>query len=130
LHRQKVTPKDPTPLGQTPQDTPRPEFCNTLVLASKLLFLNNPQTILPFDDYTKKAVGLKENIYAEYKSRLSNFRKQEIEEIKRNLAFIGGYLLVIESEFRDELQDIETVRENRYIDKLLWTIGRAKKNYR
>jgi len=95
------------------------------VLASKLLFLNNPQTILPFDNYTKRAVGLKENIYAEYEFRLSNFRKQEIEEIKRNLTFIGDYLLVIESEFRDELQDIETVRENRYIDKLLWTMGRA-----
>ena len=45
------------------------------VLASKLLFLNNPQTILPFDDYTKQAVGLEENIYAEYESRLGTFRK-------------------------------------------------------
>lgn len=37
------------------------------------------------------------------------------------LTILDSYLTEIEKEFIDELKDLKTIRENRFIDKLLWT---------
>ncbi len=97
-------------------------------LASKILFLNDPWTILPLDDRAKRAVGYghKENNYAEYLSKVENFRKENENEITQCLASFDEFLTIIEKEFEEEIGNIKTIRQNRFTDKLLWTIGQLK----
>jgi hypothetical protein len=100
-------------------------------LASKVLFLNNPQRVLPIDQFVSKALDPhvpkarsdKRNRYAIYKSRLDSFRDRHKEEIQRNLSSVADDLTEIEREFKDEIVDVEQVRENRYVDKIIWCIA-------
>ncbi len=92
-------------------------------IASKILFLNHPQIVSPISREVREAFGLKSNVYGEYHPRLTKFRQEHDEEIRRNLATIETALLEIEREFKDEIQNLETVRINRYADQLLRYIG-------
>jgi hypothetical protein len=94
-----------------------------LSLASKILFLNNPWEILPLDSRAKNAVGLKTNSYSSYLSLVANFRKENAKLINTNLAYLQQYFLEVEKDFKKPLFKIEIIRENRFIDKLLWTLG-------
>ncbi|MCX6352386.1 MAG: hypothetical protein NTX03_11065 [Bacteroidetes bacterium] len=96
-------------------------------LASKILFLNNPWAILPMDNLAKNAVGQKEdNFYKSYTKKVEVFNSSENKKrIKSDLEEIKNYLKVIEADFKS-INDIKLIRENRYLDKLLWTIGQTK----
>lgn len=93
-------------------------------LASKILFLNDPWTILPLDNLAKQAVGLKTNIYSEYLPKVDEFKQKNKREIDSCLNSVSQHLKIIEVDFKDEVENIEMIRYNRFVDKLLWTIGR------
>lgn len=90
-------------------------------LSSKILFLTDPWTIFPFDSLAKKSLGQKTNIYSEYAPRIEKFKKANLEFANDTFESIKSYVIDIESDFKNELRDIETIRLNRFIDKLLWT---------
>jgi len=95
-------------------------------LASKILFLNDPWTILPLDNLAKQAVGLKTNIYSQYIPRVEEFKKENKREIDSCLNSVSQHLKIIENDFNVEIENIEMIRYNRFVDKLLWTMGRTK----
>jgi len=95
-------------------------------LASKILFLNNPWEILPFDKLGKNAVNLSENNYSKYLILIKEFRKKQESEINDCLNSVEQHLNTIELQFEKKLRNLKIIRENRFIDKLLWTTGRNK----
>jgi hypothetical protein len=92
-------------------------------LASKILFLNNPWKILPIDRLGKKAANLSENNYSKYQILIKEFRENKKTEIENYLNSVDQHLNLIESDFERKIRDLKIIRENRFIDKLLWTIG-------
>lgn len=93
-------------------------------LASKILFLNNPWNILPMDNLVKKAVSLKGNRYDEYEVKFKDFKRTNAAEIQKYLDPVEHYLIAVETRFKNELNEITLIRENRFLDKILWTIGK------
>jgi hypothetical protein len=90
-------------------------------LASKILFLNDPYKILPIDNRVKKTVHQKSNSYSEYKKRLAKFirlNKKQIDECSDNLR---PFAVQLEKYFQNDIKNLEIIRRNRIIDKLLWT---------
>jgi hypothetical protein len=94
-----------------------------LSLSSKILFLNNPWLILPMDRRSKNAVKLKDNKYSTYQYLVSDYRHENSKIIQESLLYLKPYTTEIEKEFKKPLFKIEIIRENRFIDKLLWTMG-------
>lgn len=93
-------------------------------LASKVLFLNNPWKVIPMDSQAKKTLNHKDdNLYKSFVPKLNEYRNKKSELIKSTLTVLNPCLTTIEKQFKNELDDIETIRENRFIDKLLWTAG-------
>lgn len=95
-------------------------------LCSKILFLNNPWSILPMDNLAKKAIRQKDNLFSNYILNLVQFRKKHSDTIKKNLNIVEPFLITIENDFKKEIRNINIVRQNRFVDKLLWTLGQAK----
>ena len=92
-------------------------------LASKILYLNNPTKIVPCDNRNRRALGLKENKYKLFASAVSQLCEEKRLSLLEWLAPVMPYLTAIESDFREEVKDLETIRVNRFIDKLLWEKG-------
>lgn len=97
-------------------------------LASKVLMLNNPWEILPMDNQTCKSLKYYGSLYSDYKVKLDGFIDNNKLELLNQLAQITHLLIPVESKFKEILRDIETIRFNRYVDKVLWT-GNAKFNF-
>lgn len=95
-------------------------------LASKVLFLNNPWHILPMDKWVKDGVSYKGNIYGEYLPLANHFAFDSKEEIAACLNSVSHLTEVIELNFNDNLEDLKTIRTNRFVDKLLWAKGIRK----
>ena len=93
-------------------------------LASKILFLNNPWTILPLDNLAKRSVGLRTNKYSQYLPLTENFVSKNKIAIDNSLNSVDKHLKIIEGQFEHELDNIKLIRQNRFVDKLLWTKGR------
>jgi hypothetical protein len=97
---------------------------NTLTsLASKVLFLNNPWKITPIDTRAKQTLGLRNNVYSEFVPLVQDFISQNKSEIQYYLDSVIQHLTAIESNFEHELSDLEQIRFNRFVDKILWTSG-------
>lgn len=90
-------------------------------LSSKILFLTDPWTIFPFDNLAKKSLGQRTNVYSDYIPRIEAFKLQNLEFANETFEKLKTYLTDIESNFKNDIRDIETIRLNRFIDKLLWT---------
>ena len=90
-------------------------------LASKILFLNNPWNIIPMDTLTRKALNQNENKYSIYKVNLDKYRRTNKTIIEECLHYANPLATIIENEFSDKLRDLNIIRENRIVDKLLWT---------
>ncbi|PIE50248.1 MAG: hypothetical protein CSA38_04140 [Flavobacteriales bacterium] len=93
-------------------------------LCSKVLFLNNPYEIVPIDRLAKKTLGYKGNNYSEFKLLLNQFKEDNKLKINSYLKSVEKYLCEIEIDFNEKIQNIEIIRVNRYLDKILWTKGR------
>jgi hypothetical protein len=95
---------------------------NTLTsLASKILFLNNPWTILPVDTITRRVFGQRENNHSIYMKNVANYRKENKAMIEECLLYTKPLTVLIESDFKGKINDLKTIRENRIFDKLLLT---------
>ena len=92
-------------------------------LASKVLFLNNPQVILPCDTRNRAAIGETENRYKNFLEKIEDILEKETAWINAALEPVQVYLRTIEREFDEKIADLETIRRNRYLDKLLWVAG-------
>lgn len=92
-------------------------------LSSKILFLNNPEAILPIDSFNKRALGEKTNTYSNFKPRVDTFISNNTELINDSLNKISPLLSDIEVAFSDLGINFCTYRRNRYSDKLLWVKG-------
>jgi hypothetical protein len=97
------------------------------VLCSKVLFLNNPYEIIPMDSLAKIALHYKGNSYAEFKIKLADFKLTNKAVIEDYLCSVEEYTEYIEKDFKADIKNIQIIRFNRFIDKLLWTAG--KNNY-
>ncbi len=102
----RITPRNRTPVS----------------LASKILMLNNPWEILPMDSLTKASLKYYGTTYSGFKKKLDEFKddKKTIDRLLCELAEIERYLSPIENQFKHFLKDIEKIRFNRYVDKVLW----------
>lgn len=96
----------------------------TTSLASKVLFLNNPWTIIPMDSQTRKAFGQKENKYSIYKTNLDKYRQTDKAIIKECLQYTKPLTAFVDKNYYNKIKDIDIICENRMIDKLLWTTGK------
>lgn len=92
-------------------------------LASKIMFLNRPQVILPCDRLNRKALDVKRNRYSDFSAAFE--RARQTLQINGYLEPVQGYLRVVEAAFEGEFDDIRKIRENRFLDKLLWVCGRT-----
>jgi hypothetical protein len=94
-------------------------------LSSKILFLNKPQKLFPFDNRVKKSVEQDSNLYSDYKLSITNFKRRHNSDIQKCLKKITPFAIRIEKNF-EQLSNIEAIRKNRLIDKLLWTLNGYK----
>jgi len=100
----------------------------TVSLASKVLFLNSPYKVMPYDSRTKKAVQYGSNEYVEFLKHLADFSMRYKEDVQLCLKGIRPYAITIERKFKElESLDLHAIRRNRMLDKLLWVRGRKKK---
>jgi hypothetical protein len=90
-------------------------------LASKILFLNNPWKIIPLDTLNKKALNVRTNLYNEFYEAVQ--KKREALLINGPFSPVQEYFETIEKEFKNDLKNIHIIRENRYLDKMLWVQG-------
>ena len=94
-------------------------------LASKILFLNNPETIIPIDTLNKRGIGQKSNSYSEFKNKIDEFISEYEKEILEYLTSVDSMLTKIEVNSESKIE-FKKYRIIRFVDKLLWTIGRAE----
>jgi len=99
-----------------------------LSLASKILFLSDPWNIYPYDNQARSALKHKILSYNEYYKSLINFKLENESEIKYALKLINSHVSFVEKDFKNKLFKIELIRENRFVDKILWSIGKNKNN--
>jgi hypothetical protein len=93
----------------------------TTSLASKILFLNNPWTILPMDTLTRKVFNQNENKYSIYKTNLYKYRQANKTIINDCKNYTQALTTEINKEFKGIIKDLNIISENRIIDKLLWS---------
>jgi hypothetical protein len=93
----------------------------TTSLASKILFLNNPWEILPMDTLTRKAFKQTENNYSIYRANLQEYRQTNKNIIDTCLLHTKSLTSVVEQDYNGKIKDLQVIRENRMIDKLLWS---------
>jgi hypothetical protein len=93
-------------------------------LASKILLLNNPWEILPIDSLVKKTFNLKTNNYKDYQPLIKKYISSRTSLISDYLEKTSLFNKTIENEFKNEIRNIEIIRANRLIDKMLWAEGK------
>ena len=92
-------------------------------MASKILFLNNPCSIIPMDMLARKALNQKQNNYAMYLANVETYRKKNKQVIDKFLMATNSLTSIIDAEFTNEVKGLQDIKVNRAIDKLLWTSG-------
>lgn len=91
-------------------------------MASKILFLNNPWEITPMDSLARKTLEQKENKYVIYKNNLNRFREINDLTFEKCLDYTKPLTTLIHKDF-NELEKLDVICKNRFVDKLLWTMG-------
>lgn len=97
-------------------------------LASKILFLNRPWKILPYDRLVRDAVGYSGTIYADYLNGVMKRRKSILKLYDTLPKSVMTYLQVIEDKTRMDKRHVDKIRKMRFVDKMLWTIGKNKRD--
>lgn len=95
-------------------------------LCSKLLMLLKPELIIPIDSINK--IALKHNLsqYVGFAEKVKDFKIENSGKIKELIDMVSPRAEKIESIFSKELENLEKIRENKVIDKLLLQIGGTK----
>jgi len=94
-------------------------------LCSKILMLLKPSLIIPIDSLNKEALNFNKNEYKGFYQKLKIFEKEYHEQISSIMAQVDSRAKQIESIYKDQFEEIESIRKNRIIDKLLVQIGRS-----
>lgn len=92
-------------------------------MASKILFLNDPYSIIPMDSRARTTLGQKLNKYNTYTENLSLYKKHNKNLIQEMLDYVKPMTDIVHEDF-PLLKNIEIIAENRMIDKFLWTAGK------
>ena len=95
-------------------------------LSSKLAMLLHPDQIIPMDSINKIALMHNENQYVGFAEKVEAFKKGNNSEIKELIDMVSPRAKKIESIFSNELENLDKIRANRVVDKLLLQIGRTK----
>ena len=102
-------------------------------LCSKILFLNNPTEIMPFDINVRTAICYnkdKDNIYDVFSQKINEYYEQYSTIIDNFITSLIDDMTRIETIFIDRYNDTHLnfpeIRNKRIIDKLLWTVGKNK----
>lgn len=95
-------------------------------LASKILFLNNPWEILPYDRLVRIAIGYSGNTYSGYFEAVQKSKERILKLYHALPNSILAYLELIEAEVAPGIARLDRIRKTRFIDKVLWTLGRKK----
>lgn len=90
-------------------------------MASKVLFLNNPEEIIPMDTMTRKSLSVRKNIYAIYFEKLENFKANNSKILQEMMLQVEPLISQIHVKYKT-IENLDTVAQNRMVDKLLWTI--------
>lgn len=93
-------------------------------LCSKVLFLNAPCSIIPIDRFARKALSYHGNHYKTFNSLLQRFKEHHIHKIRLILESNSNQLKAIEEEIDLNIEDMQCLRENRYVDHLLLRKGK------
>jgi len=102
---------------------------NTSV-SSKLGMLHFPQKIIPLDRFNKDAINYREREYQGFMKHIEEFKKDKASDIENLMISIKERAIKIETIFDKQLDQIELIRYNRALDKLLLQIGREKEGVR
>lgn len=105
-------------------------------MVSKVYFLYNPHTYIPYDDYVFTALeflgyDIERRNYGKYKEAIESFKRQnpeltgEVNKVNLEEEYEES-IKYIESSLNKKI-DIKELFLNRIIDKLLWIIGRDLK---
>jgi hypothetical protein len=92
-------------------------------LASKLLFLNNPWAIVPCDTRNRRAVGVATSRYSDFRRAIRHSVEGDLSGISYVLEPVLTFICAIENNFQAEIPDLGLIRQNRFLDKLLWVLG-------
>ncbi len=93
-------------------------------LSSKLMYLMNPQEVLPYDYQARKALKIpNEKSYSAFLNASKIFENKHYLEIKTTVEFIYPMLKFIEKPYLGKIPEIDKVRKNRFLDKWLWVLG-------
>lgn len=95
-------------------------------LASKILFLNNPEEIIPMDRFNKNALNIKSNVYSEFTNEFKKYKSKHMNMIKEYLSKIDSLLSEVEANYKNITIKFDEYRISRFLDKMLWTIGKNK----
>ena len=93
-------------------------------LSSKVLFIYSPDFYFPYDSNVKNALEIKTKNYTIYYNNVKKFSCDYEELINSILDDIKSYTKEIETNFDINPDTIKLIRQNRLIDKLLWTKGK------
>jgi hypothetical protein len=99
---------------------------NLISLSSKTLFLYKP-FYYPYDSQARISLNYKGNVYQTFHNKAENYSKENKnnkEKIDLCLREITKYTDIIEKNFNGLFDDIEVIRFNRFVDKMLWTFGK------
>jgi hypothetical protein len=98
-------------------------------LSSKILFLNSPSIIMPYDRFVKKAVDYNLSNYNDFVKAIKQYKLEFAGDIEKLSKQVASDLNRIEKVFLGDSHryiNVSRIRQNRILDKLLWTVG---KNY-
>lgn len=93
-------------------------------LASKILFLNDPVRFIPMDILTRTALKGCENRYAVYQPKAMRFYDANYTTTTSMLQSFNAHIEAIEEEFEFPAEQMSSIRRMRFLDKVLWTMGR------
>lgn len=102
-------------------------------LCSKILFLNNPTEIMPFDINVRTAICYykdNDNVYDVFSQKINEYNNQYSTIIDNFITSLTDDMKRIENIFIGRYNDthlnFSEIRNKRIIDKLLWTVGKNK----
>jgi hypothetical protein len=85
--------------------------------------LLHPDQIIPMDSINKIALKHNLNQYKSFAKKVELFKNDNHQKIEELLGMVNTRANKIESIFSEELDNLEKIRKNRIVDKLLLAIG-------
>ena len=85
-----------------------------------------PAEIIPMDSINKIALRYNLGLYEAFAEKVEQFKNENHKKIQELVNMLSPRAKKIESIFSNELKNLEKIRVNRAVDKLLLAIGRNR----